>query len=151
LKALWEGKNEEIAMGLLAVLVLLALIVFFVILRFSPAERQGELLELMGGFAEVIGVNIILTIVLLLVCGVLSSNLKLQMSGCIGAIGIVQLIYAVGRSLHLRRQRKWSKLKGTIAGSVLVALLNGGCWFLFEQAETQRSLLLLPHSWLNHL
>jgi hypothetical protein len=121
-------------MGLLAVLVLLVLIVFFVILRFSPAERQGELLALMGGFAEILGVNIILTVVLLLAFGGLSSSLKLQMSDYVATIGIVQLIYAVWRSLTLKRQQQWFKLKGVIAGSVLVALLNGGCWILFKQA-----------------
>jgi predicted cation transporter len=118
-------------MALLAVLVLLGLIVFLVILRLAPAERQSELLELFIGFIEVIGVNLILTFGLLLLFGAIQSRLRLQMTDYIATIGIVQLLYAVLRSLYLRRRRNWSKLKGVIIGSVLVALLNGGCWVMF--------------------
>jgi hypothetical protein len=120
-------------MAFLAFFVLLVVIIFFLILRFAPEERQSELLEIFIGFVEVIGVNLILTFVLLILFSAIASRFNLQMTVYVATVGIVQLVYAVWRSLFLRRQRQWFKLKGVIIGSVLVALLNGGCWIMFSQ------------------
>lgn len=47
-------------------------------------------------------------------------------------IGITQLIYVIPLVFWLRRERKWGFMKGIIIGAVLTALLNGGCWLLFN-------------------
>ncbi len=47
-------------------------------------------------------------------------------------IGITQLIYVIPLVFWLRWKRKWGLMKGIIIGAVLTALLNGGCWLLFN-------------------
>lgn len=44
------------------------------------------------------------------------------------AIGIFQLLYIIPILLWLRRDRRWSYMKGVAIGVVITALLNGGCW-----------------------
>ncbi|MFH7027546.1 MAG: hypothetical protein ACHBN1_19630 [Heteroscytonema crispum UTEX LB 1556] len=46
-------------------------------------------------------------------------------------IGVTQLLYVIPLVVILIRQRKWGLMKGVIIGTVITALLNGGCWIFF--------------------
>ncbi|MEO1401634.1 MAG: hypothetical protein AAFV72_10365 [Cyanobacteria bacterium J06635_1] len=48
------------------------------------------------------------------------------------AIGLSQLIYMVPLILWFRKTRAYGWMKGFIAGAVITALLNGGCWLIFS-------------------
>jgi Na+/proline symporter len=118
-------------MALILVLVLLALVIIFS----SPQSRQGEAFQLVSGFMEVLIINFVLIIVLVILLGLLSSIFP-SIPGLVnipvygfGGLGVLQLLYVVPRSLFLRRRQRWARLKGVIAGAVIVALINGGCWF----------------------
>jgi hypothetical protein len=115
-------------------LVLLALVIIFFIIFSTPQARQGEAFQLVSGFMEVLIANFVLIIALVILLGLLSSIfpsipgvVNVPMYG-FGGLGVLQLLYVVPRSLYLRRHQRWARLKGVIAATVIVALLNGGCW-----------------------
>jgi hypothetical protein len=122
-------------MGLIGLLLItLILIVIFFTIFAAQQDQQGEAIQLIGGFLEVLGINFLLIIALIIFLGLLSSIfpsipglMNIPMYG-FGGLGVLQLLYVVPRSLFLRRRQRWAKLKGVIAGAVVVALLNGGCW-----------------------
>jgi hypothetical protein len=45
-------------------------------------------------------------------------------------ISIVQLIYGIPAMLWLRRRQQFALMKGVIIGTVITALLNGGCFLM---------------------
>jgi hypothetical protein len=45
-------------------------------------------------------------------------------------ISIVQLIYGIPTMLWLRRRQQFALMKGVIIGTVITALLNGGCFLM---------------------
>jgi hypothetical protein len=50
----------------------------------------------------------------------------------VGGIGIFQLIYIVPYAIKLKREGKFTRMKGLIIGAVIVTLLNGACWLSFS-------------------
>jgi Na+/proline symporter len=121
-------------MGFIGLLLIALIIIFFTIFA-AQQDQQGEAIQLIGGFVEVLGINFLLIIALIVLLGLLASIfpsipglVNIPMYG-FGGLGVLQLLYVVPRSLYLRRRQRWAKLKGVIAGAVIVALLNGGCWF----------------------
>ncbi|MEM9908072.1 MAG: hypothetical protein AAF921_23920 [Cyanobacteria bacterium P01_D01_bin.44] len=49
-------------------------------------------------------------------------------------IGLSQLIYMVPLILWFRKTRSYGWMKGFIVGTVITALINGGCWLLFSSS-----------------
>lgn len=123
-------------MGLIA-LLLIPLIIIFLTVFAAQQDPQGEAIQLIGGFMEVMIVNFLLIVLLFVLAAILSSSpavlsfspsaANLPLYG-LGGLGVLQFSYVVPRSLYLRRRQRWARLKGVIAAAVIVALLNGGCW-----------------------
>jgi hypothetical protein len=118
----------------MAEIVLLVLITVGVVIMFSPrGQRYSDAVQILGGAAEVFGVNIGL-IALIFFIGSLVENavpsVGMLLLYSLMGIGLLQLIYVIPRVLFLKRQARWAKMKGVIIGAVIVALLNGGCWFI---------------------
>lgn len=116
-------------MGLIGLLLIALIIIFFTFFA-AQQDQQGEAIQLIGGFIEVLIVNFLLIVLLGLLTILFSSSTRLAPLPFygFGGLGILQLLYVVPRSLQLRRQQRWARLKGVIAGAVVVALFNGGCW-----------------------
>jgi hypothetical protein len=114
----------------------------FIILLFIPiilfwfytlitGNRQSDAAQMIEGFLEVVGMNILFLMLILLLASVFNNQANFILSGLIG-LGIIQLLYVVPRSLSLRRRQRWAKLKGVMGGGVIMLLLNGACWGLFR-------------------
>jgi Na+/proline symporter len=116
-------------MALIGVLLIVFTVTFFIIFSVQQ-DRQGEVLQMIGGFIEVLIVNFLLIVLLILLASFFSSFSGLTTIPLygLGGLGVLQVLYVVPRSLYLRRRQRWAKLKGVIAAAVIVALLNGGCW-----------------------
>ncbi len=116
-------------MGLIALLLIPLIIIFFTIFA-AQQDQQGEAIQLIGGFLEVLIINFLLIVLLFVLAAILSHLTALANISFygLGGLGVLQLLYVVPRSLQLRRRQRWARLKGVIAGAVIVALLNGGCW-----------------------
>lgn len=116
-------------MALIGLTFLVLTVLFFVAL-FNPQYQQSEVFQIISGFMEVLIINVLLIILLIVLTSLIASSggsANIFIYGVSG-LGILQLFYVVPRSLFLRRRQRWAKLKGVIAGAVVVALLNGGCW-----------------------
>jgi hypothetical protein len=110
--------------------VLFILTILFFTALAIPRYRRSDIFQLISGVIEIIMINNYLVLLLLLIASLFPSQITIAALYGAGGIGIFQLLYVVPRSLALKRQQRWSRLKGVIIGSVLVALLNGGCWIL---------------------
>jgi heme/copper-type cytochrome/quinol oxidase subunit 4 len=124
-----------VGFGLLG-LVLLALAVLailsFTIFRGSQRQTE-ELTQLIIGVIEVLVIDFLLGVVFIVLASLFAQPLPTLatafLAGIFG-IGISQWLYVVPRSLKLRQQQRWARLKGVIIGAVIVVLLNGSCWIL---------------------
>jgi Na+/proline symporter len=114
---------------------LLVLVALFIYFQRTPRLRNSEVFQLVAGSLEVFGIVWLLAafFLFLLVTRLLPSS-GYSVLWSFGGLGIWQLIYAIPRSLSLKRQQRWTRLKGMIAGAAIVALLNGSCWFWFGTA-----------------
>jgi hypothetical protein len=113
--------------------VLFVSTILFLIAFSIPRYRQSNVFQLISGFVEVIMANAFFFMLLLLLVASFPSQVTIAALYSVGGIGLLQLLYVVPRSLVLRRQQRWSRMKGVIIGAVIVALLNGGCWVLLAR------------------
>jgi heme/copper-type cytochrome/quinol oxidase subunit 4 len=106
----------------------------------TPEESESKVIEFMSGFMEVLGILFLFLcfVPLLFIAGNSLPgawvSLTIIPSFAILGIGLVQLVYVIPRGVWLYRHGKSTKLKGLIAGAILVALLNGSCWLLLSGA-----------------
>jgi hypothetical protein len=114
-------------------LMLLLLTVLFITLFFIPRYRESDIYQIISGVVEVVMTNLVLFFLLFMLAALVAPNFTVNFFYGIAVVGLLQLLYVVPRSLFLKRQQRWSRLKGVIIGAVIVALLNGGCWLLFAQ------------------
>jgi hypothetical protein len=110
--------------------VLFILTILFFIALAIPRYRRSNVFQMISGFLEVIVIDYLFIMLMLLLTSLFPSNITIATLYSIGGLGILQLFYVVPRSLALRRQERWARMKGVIIGAVVVALLNGGCWVL---------------------
>jgi Na+/proline symporter len=113
------------------ILLLFIPIVGFWLFSLITRRRQSEAAQIIEGFLEVLGMNILFGALILLLASVFNNEANFILLGLMG-LGIIQFLYVVPRSLSLRRQQRWAKLKGVIGGAVIMLLLNGACWGVFR-------------------
>jgi hypothetical protein len=109
------------------VLLLLLPVIGFLVISVMSGRRQSEAVQIIEGVIEVFGVNVG-SIMLIYLIAVIWNTVANTILWSLMGLGLLQLIYVVPRSLSLKRQQRWARFKGVIAGAVIVALLNGGCW-----------------------
>jgi hypothetical protein len=119
-----------VIMSFLGFIIFILTVLFFIAFAI-PRYRRSEPFQLISGVIEVIMISNLLGALLILLVLLVPSQVTVTALYGFGGIGIVQLFYVVPRSLALRRQERWARMKGVIIGAVIVALLNGGCWVLF--------------------
>ena len=84
-------------------------------------QRQRFSVQAIEGVLEALIMNILL----LLLVAMLGSSLNAQAKYVLGYLirfHVIQLLYVMLRSLFLRRQQRWAKLKGLITGNILIVL-----------------------------
>ena len=84
-------------------------------------RRQRFSVQAIEGVLELLIMNILL----LLLVAMLGSSLNAQAKYVLGYLirfHVIQLLYVMLRSLFLRRQQRWAKLKGLITGNILIVL-----------------------------
>jgi hypothetical protein len=116
---------------------LLLLVAVFLFFRMTPRYRNSEAFQMVAGGLEVFGIVWLLAafFLFLLATRLLPPTpIVSPLLWSFGALGIWQLLYVIPRSRSLMRQQRWARFKGVIAGAVIVALLNGNCWFWFGTA-----------------
>jgi hypothetical protein len=111
--------------------------------------RRDEPLDFLKGIALLLGAHILAFIIgglavqlIFLIANVvpapfndsLNSIAALVVVSAIMGWGIVQLVYVIPLVIYLKRKRRYEFMKGVIAGAVITALLNGGCWLLLLSA-----------------
>ena len=111
--------------------------IFFLLLLFTiglltismmSGRRQNSYVQAIEGGLEALTINILLypLIALMIVAAVGPWHIFMSFSGF---YAFIQLLYVMLRSLFLRRQHRWAKLKGLIAGNTLIVL--GVCLFIW--------------------
>jgi hypothetical protein len=112
------------------IFIIILLIALFLTIVAIPGYRAGDAMELIMGCVEVVGAILLAVPFLMILIWLFPplNNLPLW------SIIALSLLYTVPRSVILIRQRRWARLKGLTAASVIVALLYGGCWLLLTQA-----------------
>jgi cell division protein FtsW (lipid II flippase) len=113
------------------VLLLLLPVIGFLVISVMSGRRQSEPVQVIEGVLEVFGVNVGLIMLVFLLASIWNTVANTILWGLMG-LSLLQLIYVVPRSLSLKRQQRWARLKGVITGAVIVALLNGGCWLFLK-------------------
>lgn len=97
-------------------------------------EREGIVLGIFLLLGLHIAAVILGTIVMLIYIYLVGNTGKDNYLGLLlfwsffGFLGIAQLIYVIPAIFILRRWRNFTIVKGVIIGTVVTALLNGGCW-----------------------
>ncbi|MCY7278540.1 MAG: hypothetical protein LH702_33595 [Phormidesmis sp. CAN_BIN44] len=101
-------------------MLLLLAIGFWTISAMSGRRQKISAQAIEGGLEA-----LILNILILLLVVTWDSSLNDQVKYILGNLirfHIIQLLYVILRSLFLRRQQRWAKLKGLIAASILIVL-----------------------------
>lgn len=104
-------------------LLLLLAIGFWTISAMSGRRQKISVQAIEGGL-EALTLNILI-LLLVVACVTWGSSLNDQVTYILGNLirfHIIQLLYVILRSLFLRQQQRWAKLKGLIAASILIVL-----------------------------
>ena len=113
----------------MSVIFLLLLLAFsFWMISVTSGRGQKSYVQAIEGGLEALTINILLypLIALMIVAPVGPWHIFMSFSGF---YAVIQLLYVMLRSLFLRRQHRWAKLKGLIAGNTLIVL--GVCLFIW--------------------
>lgn len=106
----------------MSVIFLLLLLAFsFWMISVMSGRGQSFYVQAIEGGLEALIINILLwpLVVMLIITAGGPWHIFMSFSGF---YVVIQLLYVMLRSLFLRRQHRWEKLKGLIAGSILIVL-----------------------------
>lgn len=106
----------------MSVIFLLLLLAFsFWMISVMSGRGQNFYVQAIEGGLEALIINILLwpLVVMLIITAGGPWHIFMSFSGF---YVVIQLLYVMLRSLFLRRQHRWEKLKGLIAGSILIVL-----------------------------
>ena len=84
-------------------------------------QRQRFSVQAIEGVLEALIMNILLLLLVVMLGSSLNAQAKYVLGYLIG-LHVIQLLYVMLRSLFLRRQQRWAKLKGLITGNILIVL-----------------------------
>jgi hypothetical protein len=114
------------------VFIFIFLVALFLTIIAIPGYREGDALQLLWGCLEVIGAILLVILLMMILSWLFPSILNFVIP--IWSVIALPLLYIGPRSIILTQQRRWARLKGLIAATVIVGLLYGGCWFLLKQS-----------------
>jgi hypothetical protein len=84
-------------------------------------QRQKIVFQAIEGALEALIINILLSPLMIMLI-VTAGGTWHAFMGFSGLYVVIQLLYVMWRSSLLRRQNSWAKLKGLIAGSILIVV-----------------------------
>lgn len=100
-------------------------------------SQPNEIPQIIAGFFLVFGLHTLAIVILSLLAYILNllggttvALINILWIYVIFGIGISQLLYVVPLIIRLKQRQEWGLMKGVIIGTVVTALLNGGCWLL---------------------